>query len=110
MPTPIITIIAYITNSLWFKAAYGISITAQTLFMIQESVLSDEKFLNIFLSNTPAKVLYGLSLIFVLFKIFDAGTSSWRKWKINQLEVKMKQEDLESKEIDNDLHRKDLDK
>ncbi|MFD1292628.1 hypothetical protein ACFQ5N_02160 [Lutibacter holmesii] len=110
MPQKAITLIAFITNSLWFKTAYGITFTTQTALMVQESFATNDNFLNIFLNNTPAKVLYIFSIVWVLFKIVDAGCNTWKKWKINQLEIKMKQEDLESKEIENDIHRKDLNK
>lgn len=108
MPAPVITLIAYITSSLWFKISYGITLSAQTMFMIQKSMTTDEKMLDIFLSNTSAKVLYGFSIVYMLSKIVDACINSWKKWKISKLEIKMKEEDLESKEIENDIQRKDL--
>lgn len=115
MPTPVITLITYITTNIWFKIAYGVTLTTQTMFLVQESVITNEKLLSVFLENTPAKVLYGVSLIFIsaialerLSKAASGLSKAWKDHQVNKIEVKMKQEDLETKEIDNDKHRKDL--
>lgn len=117
MPTPIITLIAYITNSIWFKLSFGISFTTQTFLVIQESINTNEKLLSVFFNNTPTIVLYIFGLIWVSFKIVDAASGSWEKLQlrrenvsIKKLERKMKEEDLvqekiETKEMSNKLDK-----
>jgi len=102
------TVLTYIANSLFFKWIYGFTFTMQTVALMQESLVTESSFLETLLNNAPAQLLYVLSIVYAFILIATKLSDGWKRHEVNKLEVKMKKEDLESKEIGNEQKRHEL--
>ena len=94
------------------KWLFGLTFSMETLNVLQTSDPTLEGFYKGVLNNLPAKLVYIVSIAYIVIKLLVFLVNSVeelrKKIKMNNIEISKQLEELERSEIDTDIKKKDL--
>ena len=100
-------ILTAIVNQSWLKYCFGYSFTIASASRLEQELTNGNFFTNI-LESIPSQVVVVLGIIYGVALVGKQISNTWFSHQNNRLNYKQNKENLEQKEIETDLKRKEL--
>ena len=102
--TLILTSIANTIGKIIYPLAYFLNLSE----VVETSVTTNESFLDSLLNHIPATVLTVLAIAYGCLLLFQRGLKAYKQYRLDQIEIKKSQEDLERDEMETKLKKEKI--